>query len=105
MTFDLTHEVVSELAAQVLRGEFNHISEDALTERLSDSDAFWKELVLTISAFHADSQKADMRFSRLIGTVRGIAFDLAIDAAPAVIKKLNDQHETEKAIEQAEAML
>lgn len=38
MAVKVTHELVTELAEQVLRGEFDHINADALTERLSDSD-------------------------------------------------------------------
>lgn len=106
MAIELSHEVVTELAAQVLRGEFNHISEDALTERLSDSDEFWRAILVLIKSLNTKGLAHQWNeLSTLSGVVSGITFNLAIDSAPSVIKKLNVQYETEQAIEKAEAML
>ena len=106
MAVKVTHELVTELAEQVLRGEFDHINADALTERLSDSDEFWCAVLVLIKSLSTKGLAHQWsELSNLHGTVSGIAFNLAIDAAPNITKKLEDQRETEQAIEKAEAML
>lgn len=106
MAIELTHEVVTELATQALRGEFNYIDADSFTERLSDSDEFWRAILVLIKSLSTKGLAHQWNeLSTLSGVVSGIAFNLAVDSAPQVIKKLNDQYETEQAIEKAEAML
>ena len=89
----------NKLANEVLSGNYTNITRDALEERLADTESFWKGLQSLIIAYNTKPETAKQKLDSLMGVVSGLAFDVALDAAPTVDKNLIEQAKEDTAAE------
>ena len=81
----------NKLADEVLKGNYTNVSRDALEERLADTESFWNGLQSLIIAYNTKPEMAKQKLDSLMGVISGLAFDVALDAVPAIDKNLIEQ--------------
>ena len=81
----------NKLSNEVLSGNYTNITRDALEERLADTESFWNSLQALIIAYNTKPETAKQKMDSLMGVISGLAFDVALDAAPAIDKSLIEQ--------------
>ena len=89
----------NKLANEVLSGNYTNITRDALEERLADTESFWNSLQALIIAYNTKPETAKQKLDSLMGVISGLAFDVALDAAPTIDKSLIEQAKEEHAAE------
>ena len=89
----------NKLADEVLSGNYTNITRDALEERLADTESFWNGLQSLIIAYNTKPEAAKQKLDGLMGVISGLAFDVALDAAPTVDKRLIEQAKEDHAAE------
>ena len=89
----------NKLADEVLSGNYTNITRDALEERLADTESFWNGLQSLIIAYNTKPEAAKQKLNGLMGVISGLAFDVALDAAPTVDKRLIEQAKEDHAAE------
>lgn len=89
----------NKLANEVLSGNYTNITRDALEERLADTELFWNSLQALIIAYKTKPETAKQRLDSLMGVISGLAFDVALDAVPAIDKNLIEQAKEDTAAE------
>ena len=89
----------NKLANEVLSGNYTNITRDALEERLADTESFWNSLQALVVAYKTKPEKAKQKLDSLMGVVSGLAFDVALDAVPAIDKNLIEQAKEDTAAE------
>ena len=89
----------NKLANEVLSGNYTNITRDALEERLADTESFWNSLQALIIAYKTKPETAKQKMDSLMGVISGLAFDVALDAAPTVDKRLIEQAKEDHAAE------
>ena len=81
----------NKLANEVLSGNYTNITRDALEERLADTELFWDGLQALIVTYNTKPEAAKQKLDGLMGVISGLAFDVALDAAPTIDKNLIEQ--------------
>lgn len=89
----------NKLANEVLSGNYTNITRDALEERLADTELFWDGLQALIVTYNTKPEAAKQKLDGLMGVISGLAFDVALDAAPTVDKRLIEQAKEDHAAE------
>jgi hypothetical protein len=89
----------NKLANEVLSGNYTNITRDALEERLTDTELFWDGLQALIVTYNTKPEAAKQKLDGLMGVISGLAFDVALDAAPTVDKRLIEQAKEDHAAE------
>ena len=89
----------NKLANEVLSGNYTNITRDALEERLADTELFWDGLQALIVTYNAKPEAAKQKLDGLMGVISGLAFDVALDAAPTIDKNLIEQAKEDHAAE------
>ena len=89
----------NKLADEVLKGNYTNVSRDALEERLADTELFWDGLQALIVTYNTKPEAAKQKLDGLMGVISGLAFDVALDAAPTVDKRLIEQAKEDHAAE------
>ena len=89
----------NKLANEVLSGNYTNITRDALEERLADTESFWNSLQARIIAYNTKHETAKQKMDSFMGVVSGLAFDVALDAVPAIDKNLIEQAKEDHAAE------
>ena len=89
----------NKLANEVLSGNYTNITRDALEERLADTELFWNSLQALIVTYNTKPEAAKQKLDSLMGVISGLAFDVALDAAPTVDKRLIEQAKEDHAAE------
>ena len=87
------------LANEVLSGNYTNITRDALEERLADTELFWDGLQALIVTYNTKPEAAKQKLDSLMGVISGLAFDVALDAAPTIDKNLIEQAKEDHAAE------
>ena len=89
----------NKLANEVLSGNYTNITRDALEERLADTESFWNSLQALIIAYKTKPETAKQKMDSLMGVISGLAFDVALDAAPTVDKQMIEQAKEDRSAE------
>ena len=89
----------NKLANEVLSGNYTNITRDALEERLADTELFWDGLQALIVTYNTKPEAAKQKLDGLMGVISGLAFDVALDAAPTIDKNLIEQAKEDHAAE------
>ena len=89
----------STLANEVLSGNYTNITRDALEERLADTELFWDGLQALIVTYNTKPEAAKQKLDGLMGVISGLAFDVALDAAPTIDKNMIEQAKEDHAAE------
>ena len=89
----------NKLANEVLSGNYTNITRDALEERLADTELFWDGLQALIVTYNTKPEAAKQKLDSLMGVISGLAFDVALDAAPTIDKNLIEQAKEDHAAE------
>ena len=89
----------NKLANEVLSGNYTNITRDALEERLADTELFWDGLQALIVTYNTKPEAAKQKLDSLMGVISGLAFDVALDAAPTIDKSLIEQAKEDTAAE------
>ena len=89
----------NKLANEVLSGNYTNITRDALEERLADTELFWDGLQALIVTYNTKPEAAKQKLDGLMGVISGLAFDVALDAAPTVDKQMIEQAKEDTAAE------
>ena len=89
----------NKLANEVLSGNYTNITRDALEERLADTELFWNSLQALIVTYNTKPEAAKQKLDGLMGVISGLAFDVALDAAPTIDKNLIEQAKEDTAAE------
>ena len=89
----------NKLANEVLSGNYTNITRDALEERLADTESFWNSLQALIVTYNTKPETAKQKLDSLMGVISGLAFDVALDAAPTIDKSLIEQAKEDHAAE------
>ena len=89
----------NKLADEVLSGNYTNITRNALEERLADTESFWNSLQALIIAYNTKPETAKQKLDSLMGVISGLAFDVALDAVPAIDKNLIEQAKEDTAAE------
>ena len=89
----------NKLANEVLSGNYTNITRDALEERLADTELFWNSLQALIVTYNTKPEAAKQKLDGLMGVISGLAFDVALDAAPTIDKNLIEQAKEDHAAE------
>ena len=89
----------NKLANEVLSGNYTNITRDALEERLADTELFWDGLQALIVTYNTKPEAAKQKLDGLMGVISGLAFDVALDAAPTVDKQMIEQAKEDRSAE------
>ena len=89
----------NQLANELLAGDYTNVSRDALEERLADTELFWDGLQALIVTYNTKPEAAKQKLDGLMGVISGLAFDVALDAAPTIDKNLIEQAKEDHAAE------
>ena len=89
----------NKLANEVLSGNYTNITRDALEERLADTESFWDALQSLVIAYNTKPDSSKQKLDSLMGVISGLAFDVALDAAPTIDKNLTEQAKEDIAAE------
>lgn len=89
----------NQLANELLAGDYTNVSRDALEERLADTESFWNGLQALVAAYNTNPESAKQKLDGLMGVISGLAFDVALDAAPTIDKNLIEQAKEDHAAE------
>ena len=81
----------NKLADEVLKGNYTNVSRDALEERLADTESFWNGLQALVVAYNTNPESAKQKLDSFMGVVSGLAYDVALDVAQTIDKKLIEQ--------------
>ena len=81
----------NQLANELLAGDYTNVSRDALEERLADTESFWNGLQALVVAYNTNPESAKQNLDSFMGVVSGLAYDVALDVAPTIDKKLIEQ--------------
>ena len=81
----------NQLANELLAGDYTNVSRDALEERLADTESFWNGLQALVVAYNTNPESAKQKLDSFMGVVSGLAYDVALDVAPTIDKKLIEQ--------------
>ena len=89
----------NRLANEVLTGNYENLSLDSLQERLADTESFWDALQSLVIAYNTKPDSSKQKLDSLMGVISGLAFDVALDAAPTIDKNLIEQAKEDIAAE------
>ena len=81
----------NRLANEVLTGNYENLSLDSLQERLADTESFWDALQSLVIAYNTKPDSSKQKLDSLMGVISGLAFDVALDAAPGIEKSMMNQ--------------
>ena len=81
----------NQLANEVLTGNYENLSLDSLQERLADTESFWNALQSLVIAYNTKSDTSKQKLDSLMGVISGLAFDVALDAAPGIESSMVEQ--------------
>ena len=81
----------NKLANEVLSGNYTNITRDALEERLADTESFWDALQSLVISYNTKPDSSKQKLDSLMGVISGLAFDVALDAAPGIEKSMMNQ--------------
>lgn len=81
----------NQLANELLSGDYTNVPLSSLQERLADTESFWTSLQALVIAYNAKPEETQQKVAGLMGVIQGLAYDVALDAAPTVEEKLIDE--------------
>ena len=89
----------NRLANEVLTGNYENLSLDSLQERLADTELFWDALQSLVIAYNTKPDSSKQKLDSLMGVISGLAFDVALDAAPGIESSMVEQAKEDTAAE------
>ena len=95
--------LTDRLSEEVLSGRYSHIDVSDLQERLADSDLFWSALEELVVGHTTKTVDTEQLLGALMGVIQGLAYDLALDKAPEIERKLIERAEEDFAAMQEES--